>query len=109
MVVANPTGEPQVGTGLPLAPATVIGRAATSTIRLEDSFASNEHAHITWRQGQWWLEDQRSRNGTLLNGIPVQEGVVLSAGDLIEIGSVLLRFEQHGSGAEAMQITHLKD
>ncbi|MDY7018754.1 MAG: FHA domain-containing protein, partial [Chloroflexota bacterium] len=27
---------------------------------------------LTWREGQWWLEDQGSRNGTMLNDIYIK-------------------------------------
>jgi hypothetical protein len=83
----------EVGRQYPLLPITTLGRGPTNTIVLPESFASIEHARITLRKGQWWLEDRRSRNGTLLNGVPVSGSVVLSSGDVIGIGRVSLRFE----------------
>lgn len=83
----------EVGRQYPLLPITTLGRGPTNTIVLPESFASIEHARITLRKGQWWLEDRRSRNGTLLNGVPVSGSVVLSSGDIIGIGRVSLRFE----------------
>lgn len=67
-----------------------IGRIASNTIILDNSVTSAQHALITQRDGQWWLEDLHSRNGTLLNGIPVSEPTVISVGDAIEIGEVRL-------------------
>jgi len=81
------------GKSYPLLPLTSLGRAPTNTVILEDSFASGEHALITLRDGQWWLEDRGSSNGTLLNGYRVEEPVVLSAGDIISIGRVALKLE----------------
>lgn len=83
----------EIGREYPLLPVTTLGRGPTNTIVLPESFASIEHACITLRKGQWWLEDRRSRNGTLLNGVPVGGPVVLSSGDIIGIGRVSLRFE----------------
>jgi pSer/pThr/pTyr-binding forkhead associated (FHA) protein len=48
---------------------------------------------LTWRNGQWWLEDRDSRNGTLLNDMPVDTPLIVSHGDVIGIGQVQLRFE----------------
>jgi len=70
-----------------------LGRDPGNTVTIPDSFVSLEHALITWRQGKWWLEDRRSRNGTSINHIPVTEAVVLSSGDEIGIGRVVLRLE----------------
>ncbi len=72
---------------------TKLGRAATNTIVLAEPFASNEHALVAWRGGQWWLEDLKSSNGTLLNGVRIQEPTVLSAGDVIGFGRISMRLE----------------
>lgn len=76
-----------------LLPITTIGRSPTNTIVIEDSFASSEHALVTMRDGQWWLEDRRSRNGTLLNDIPLTQPMVVTHGDVIGVGSIRLRIE----------------
>lgn len=81
------------GTSFPLLPLTSLGRAPTNTISLKDSFASGEHALVALRGGQWWLEDRRSSNGTLLNGYRIEEPVVVSTGDVISIGQVDLKLE----------------
>ncbi len=75
-----------VGTIFPLMPITSIGRAANSNITLTDSFVSNNHALITRRGRLWQVEDVGSRNGTLLNGIVLEETAVISSGDIIAIG-----------------------
>ncbi|MBZ0315747.1 MAG: FHA domain-containing protein [Anaerolineae bacterium] len=72
---------------------TKLGRATTNTIVIAEPFASNEHALVAWRGGQWWLEDLKSSNGTLLNGVRIHEPTVLSAGDVIGFGRVLMRLE----------------
>ena len=81
------------GASFPLLPLTSLGRAPTNTVVLNDTFASNEHALVTLRGGQWWLEDRNSSNGTLLNGYRIQESVVVSAGDVIAVGRVELKLE----------------
>ncbi len=81
------------GTTFPLLPLTSLGRAPTNSICLSDTFASNEHALVTLRSGQWWLEDRGSSNGTRLNGYRIEEPVVVSTGDVIAVGQVELKLE----------------
>jgi hypothetical protein len=92
-VLASDSTTAHAGTIFPLLPVTRIGRAEYNTIVLEDAFASAEHALITRREKQWWLEDLNSRNGTLLNDLLIDEAAVVSTGDVITIGSVQLRIE----------------
>ncbi len=82
-----------VGASFPLLPLTTIGRGPTNTVVINEPFCSTEHALLTWRGGQWWLEDRASSNGTRLNGDLVREPVVVSAGDVIGIGRVALKIE----------------
>lgn len=77
----------------PLLPLTTLGRAPTNMIVLADTFASSEHALIALRDGHWWLEDRDSRNGTLLNGVPVNQAVIVTEGDEIGIGAVRFRLQ----------------
>ncbi len=83
----------EAGQSWVLQPVTKLGRAATNTIVIAEPFASNEHALVAWRGGQWWLEDLKSSNGTLLNGVRIQEPTVLSAGDVIGFGRINMRLE----------------
>jgi len=77
----------------PLQPVTSVGRSPTNTILLPDTYASGQHFLLSWREGQWWLEDLGSRNGTLLNGTRVTGPTVVSAGDVIRVGHTELRLE----------------
>ena len=81
------------GENYPLLFLTSMGRAPTNTISINDSFASSEHALLAMRNGQWWIEDRKSRNGTLLNDLPVTEPMVITHGDIISIGSIKFRLE----------------
>jgi hypothetical protein len=75
----------------PLLPLTSLGRAPTNTVMVNDTFASSEHALVAMRDGQWWLEDRQSRNGTTINEIPINQAVVIADGDIIGIGTVRYR------------------
>jgi len=71
-------------------PVVRIGRVAlgANDIQLspDDMHASREHAYLIFEDGAWFLED-RSRNGTMVNGRKVHKGrVKLASGDRIRIG-----------------------
>lgn len=80
------------GDRLPLQLITSLGRDLSNTIVLPDAFASNTHALVTYRDGEWWLEDLGSRNGTFLNDARVTGPTALREGDLITIGRVVMRY-----------------
>ena len=86
-------GSPEGVSHFALGPITTLGRSATNSIVISDDYASAEHAKIALRDGQWWLEDCGSRNGTALNGDALSGPVILVNGDVIEIGQSRFRFE----------------
>ncbi len=92
-VVASKTSEPAADTRFPLGMTCSIGRSSQNHIVLDDSYVSQEHARIVRRDGHWWLEDLGSRNGTLLNDIPLAAETVITPGDLITIGQVTFKLE----------------
>ena len=82
-----------MGQTFPLRPATTLGRAPTNHIVINDSFASGDHAQIVLRNGQWWLEDRRSRNGTTLNELPISGPTIMTDGDVLGIGQRRYRLD----------------
>src|SRR2546421_1513742 len=50
-----------------------IGRMKGNTILIEDSSISLMHAKITRKDGEYYLKDLNSTNGTILNGQPLGE------------------------------------
>lgn len=72
---------------------TTLGRASDNHIVLLDTFVSTYHARLDRRDGEWWLTDLDSRNGTLLNGVPITKSVPLADGDVIGVGHVELKLE----------------
>ena len=83
----------KTGESYPLLPITSLGRAPTNSIKIDDTFASGEHALVVLRNGQWWLEDRKSRNGTTLNGLAVNQPVIVTDGDIIGVGSARYRLD----------------
>ena len=79
---------------------TRLGRGAENDVVLPDRFASNNHAVIHLRNGQYWLEDLGSRNGTFLNNMPLNSPAVLANSDLIKIGDIIFRFVRWDNAVE---------
>lgn len=62
-----------------------VGRSRGSDVVLSDPEVSRRHAQLRFRDGKWILEDLRSRNGTIVNGIRVGR-CELRPGDRLVIG-----------------------
>jgi pSer/pThr/pTyr-binding forkhead associated (FHA) protein len=88
--------SPELGTGktIEVAGPTIVGRDATSGIRLEhDEFASARHARIEPRDGGAWVDDLGSTNGTFVNGSKLERAQLAKVGDVIKIGATELRVQ----------------
>ena len=96
VVIASESKALEVGDAFPLLARTTLGRTPMNTVVLSDSSVSAEHAHVILQAGQWWLIDQDSRNGTSVNGVLIEEPVVLSTDDVIGVGRVRLKIELDG-------------
>ncbi|MBI4212674.1 MAG: FHA domain-containing protein [Deltaproteobacteria bacterium] len=68
-----------------------MGRAESNTIPVRDPKASRQHCKIERKGKEYVLVDLNSSNGTLVNGERVEEHV-LSDGDEIQIGDVIIAF-----------------
>ena len=64
-----------------------VGRDYDCEVRLEAVDVSRCHARITrLASGDWTIEDKGSRNGTWVNGLPIDELQTLEFGDRVQIG-----------------------
>ncbi|MCA9666914.1 MAG: FHA domain-containing protein [Myxococcales bacterium] len=76
----------------------LIGRASDVGLQLDTRDISRRHARL-FRSGddaQWHIQDQGSRNGTYLNGVPLTRAEPLDAGDKIQLGtSTVVAFVEH--------------
>src|SRR6478752_1607050 len=81
---------PQAGQKFKIDGDVVLGRAIDSTVVLEDPEVSRSHVRITRSHaGVYIVEDMGSRNGTQVNGVPIQKQF-LSFGDKIQVGPRVL-------------------
>ncbi|RME75137.1 MAG: FHA domain-containing protein [Planctomycetota bacterium] len=84
LVVAGPDR----GRGLPVGPgqAVTVGRGGHNHLALQDAGASATHCQFVCREGEIWVEDTASRNGTFVNNERVQRAVVHNC-DVVALGS----------------------
>ena len=75
----------------------VIGRQSEN-LPLTDGTVSRQHARLSQRDSNWYIEDLGSVNGTYLNGVRVNRPVRLHLGDQIRCGTTLLVFGTGGVG-----------
>ena len=70
---------------------TTVGRRTDGDVFLDDITVSRRHAEIRRRDGEWFVVDSGSLNGTYVNGERVDE-TKLASGDELQIGKFKLLF-----------------
>ncbi|MCW5801786.1 MAG: FHA domain-containing protein [Deltaproteobacteria bacterium] len=80
--------------------ALTVGRHPANDVILDDERVSKHHARIYFREGHWWIRDLVTKNGIIVDGIPLRrsddgerepsfvEEVALVPGMLLELGGV---------------------
>lgn len=87
--------EPSTAEMFPLSEEVTIGRAPGCSVPLaDDTFVSQLHARIYVRDGQPFVEDLGSTNGTFLNRTRLTETMPLQRGDRLQIGQTVLEIVQ---------------
>ena len=82
-------------------PEITIGRDPACQCHLDGKTISGQHARLSYRLEQWWIEDLNSTNGTFLNQEPVSSPVVVTQGDQLRCGQVLLRITIQEPGSQS--------
>ena len=72
---------------------TSVGRHAKNTIQLGDKTVSSEHCVIERRDGECFLRDLESLNGTFVNDERVRGERLLRHGDELRIGATRGRYD----------------
>ncbi|HHN46138.1 MAG TPA: FHA domain-containing protein, partial [Planctomycetes bacterium] len=72
---------------------TSIGRSSTNIIQIKDEQASREHCRIIKDGDSFRVEDLKSRNGILVNGVKVEQQT-LKVGDVLKVGEHRFVFDQ---------------
>ncbi len=82
----------------------VIGRGDEKVdIRIPDNAISRRHAELSFRDGQWFIRDMGSSNGTFINELRVHNVISLSHHDQVRCGSTTFLFESQEHAQTARQ------
>ena len=71
-----------------------LGRAASSDVHIDDSYASAAHARVYPRGGRVVIEDLGSTNGTFVNGHQLTRPLELEPNETVRIGDTELRYRE---------------
>ena len=71
-----------------------IGRAEACQVRLDDTYASSFHARLFLRDGEWFVEDLGSTNGTYIGSARITQPTTLTLGTQVRIGKTLLELRK---------------
>ena len=79
-----------VGRRFPLGDEITVGRAAGCQVTVDDNYVSQLHARVFSRDGQLFVEDLGSTNGTYLNRVKVSAPMVMKKSDRLQVGNTVL-------------------
>lgn len=71
-----------------------VGRAPECDLKIDDTYASQQHARVFARNGAWYVEDLGSTNGTFVNEQRLAAPAQLTPGDKIRIGTTTLELRR---------------
>jgi len=74
--------------------AVTIGRAPECELRIDDTYASQQHARVFGKAGSWYVEDLGSTNGTYVNEQRLAAPAMLTAGDRIRVGTTVVELRR---------------
>ncbi|MGH9098186.1 MAG: FHA domain-containing protein [Acidimicrobiales bacterium] len=82
--------EDHTGTTYEIGAEVTVGRAAGCGVPIDyDTFASNLHARLFRLDGDVWVEDLGSTNGTWVNTERILERTRIEKGDLLQVGGTV--------------------
>lgn len=71
-----------------------LGRSQESTIVLDDDYVSGRHAKFFSREGQWYVEDVGSTNGTYIDRTKVTTATPVKIGMPVRIGKTVVELRK---------------
>ncbi len=91
----------------------IVGRSHACDIKIDQKSVSGKHFQLTRSGSGYLLEDLKSLNGTLVNGVNVERKVLVD-GDVIEVGKYQLAYkvneysaaEEHSVGSPLRMLQH---
>jgi pSer/pThr/pTyr-binding forkhead associated (FHA) protein len=71
-----------------------VGRAPECELRLDDTYASQQHARLFAKNNAWFVEDLGSTNGTFVNDQKLAAPAMLQPGDKVRVGQTFLELRR---------------
>jgi pSer/pThr/pTyr-binding forkhead associated (FHA) protein len=71
-----------------------VGRAPECELRLDDTYASQQHARLFARNNSWFVEDLGSTNGTFVNDQKLVAPAMLQPGDKVRVGQTIVELRR---------------
>jgi len=71
-----------------------VGRAPECELRIEDTYASQQHARLFAKNDSWFVEDLGSTNGTFVNEQKLAAPAMLQPGDKVRVGQTTLELRR---------------
>ena len=88
----------------------VIGRDEALLIQILDPRVSRKHVQIRFDQGKncYYVVDMKSKHGVFINGVKIDDEVILSDNDYIQIGDTVILFAQKEFDDKESALSHYK-
>lgn len=96
MLILTDLRNPARSFEAPLRSSVLIGRSRNDGCQIVldyDRSVSHRHCQIRVVNGQFWVKDLGSRNGTILNGKRVIQEAVLTSGSILTLGNLKMKVE----------------
>jgi len=85
-----------------------IGRGAETNVLITDKLASRIHCELSYKDGDYFIRDCDSRNGTFVNDHLI-ETCRINPGDRIRVGDMVISVEASQRKGTVMVLRELKD
>ncbi|QDT31069.1 FHA domain-containing protein [Thalassoglobus polymorphus] len=83
---------------------TIIGRSGDAKIRISSEDVSRHHCLLIVRDDSVLVRDLESRNGTFVNGRPIDGEVVLQPGGTLAVGPMVLRLRGGSEDSSSVEV-----
>ena len=82
--------DSQSGLEIPIDSVVVLGRSDQADVILDDSYASEFHLRFSLDDGDLYVQDLGSTNGTYVNGRRITAPMAVSRGDAVQVGKSVM-------------------
>jgi len=74
----------------------VVGRDPQCGVHIDNAGVSRNHCKFTYEEGEYYIEDAGSSNGTFCGGAKIERRLRIADGDKFNIGKYVLLFQDNG-------------